>query len=115
MFKRTLTHHHRIMTAIKISVDLKVPFSETNATSYFLQVFGRRLIQRSPRIKTTHMKCCKMESMLARDVCAISFFYLYFENLTLHVGGTTGGGILSGFTHHYPTHLILNSVIDPKG
>jgi hypothetical protein len=25
-----------------------------------------------------------------------------------------GGGILSGFTH-YPHHLILNSVIDPKG
>jgi hypothetical protein len=45
MFKRTLTHPHRIMTAIKISVDLKVPFSETNRDVVFaisFSVFGDR-------------------------------------------------------------------------
>jgi hypothetical protein len=44
------------------------------------------------------------------------FKFFLFENLTLGGtrGGGPGGGILPGFTH-YPNHLILNSVIDPKG
>ena len=63
-------------------------------------------------------KCDLTYTILTMEgvLCAVhysTYIHVGTSGRTLSPKGV-GGGILSGFTH-YPHHLILNSVIHPKG